>query len=272
MPQLLQCAIIIPLMEVYLIRHGESEGNAVRAGGGRFDWLLSPLGIAQAAALARTKFTARLTHIYSSPLSRTLDTARAIQSAMTVEQSSEIGIHAESASIAARTPPNFEIDERLIDVDAGELNGAPWSLVREKYIDFFRSVPRSPGLPFPGGSESNRDVIERTRSFAGDLKARFRVPSGAGAANAEHRYSPAAHVAIVGHGLPLNYLLQILLELEPIGIECFQFANASVTQVSFKLTYPVLAVYNDVSHLAHLEGAPPFSQGIELERGPASGE
>lgn len=238
-------------MEIYLIRHGESEGNVLRAGGGRHDWPLSPLGRAQADALSRSPLARSFTHIFASPLSRAQDTARAIANSCNAQ---------------------IETDGRLIDVDAGSLNGAPWSVIREKYMDFFRSVPRSTGLAFPGGGESNRDVIERTRAFADSLKSRFRFASNSSLPNAEHHYDPAAHVAIIGHGLPLNYLLQLLLELEPAGIESFQFANASVTQVSFKLTYPVLAVYNDVSHLANLEGAPPFSQGIETNRGPAPGE
>ncbi len=272
-------------VEIYLIRHGESEGNVRHAGGGRHDWPLSKLGKAQADALSRAPFASRLTHIFASPLSRAQDTATTLAKGMRYPETSAGANSIESPSnsreslsnSSASFPnlpenPALETDERLIDVDAGELNGAEWSVIRENHMDFFRSVPRNPGLAFPGGGESNRDVIERTRSFAEFFKSRFRITSAENSPNAEHRYDSDAHIAVVGHGLPLNYLLQLLLELEPAGIECFQLANASVTQVSFKLTYPVLAVYNDVSHLANLRGAPPFSQGIETDRGPAPGE
>jgi broad specificity phosphatase PhoE len=207
-------------MEVYLVRHAESEGNRQRCGGGTYDWLLSEFGRRQAHALCNVDFAQSLTHIYSSPLTRARETAKILS------ENSKIPV---------------EIDDRLIDVDAGELNGAAWVEIQDKYVDFFKSVPRNMLLPFPGGGETNRDIVERTRSFASSLRGRFSI--------SPNQFDRNVVVAIVSHGLPLNYLVLHLLEHEPTGIECMYLRNAAVAHISFKLMYPILVSFNDIRHL-----------------------
>ena len=165
-------------MEIYLIRHAESEGNRKRCGGGTYDWNLSEHGQKQAQSLRNAEFAQSITRLYSSPLIRTRDTASVL------------------ADVSGKS---IEIDSRLIDVNAGELNGAAWKDIRVKYADFFKHVPRNPSLPFPNGGETNRDVIERTRSFATDLREQYQI--------SKNQYKKNAVIAIVSHGLPLNYLI-----------------------------------------------------------------
>lgn len=207
-------------MEVYLIRHAESEGNRQHRGGGTYDWQLSDFGRQQAQALRKAVFAEKITHIYSSPLTRAKETAEVL---------SDISLKP------------VVIDNRLVDVDAGELNGASWIDIRDRFTDFFLAVPRNPLMNFPGGGESNRDVIERVREFANDLRDGF--------SKAPNQYKEDIVVAIVSHGLPLNYLILHLLEHEPIGIECMLLKNAAFAHISFKLRYPVLVSFNDVRHL-----------------------
>ena len=60
---------------VLLIRHGQSEGNAEGRFGGHTSTPLSPRGRLQAEATARALSTEKLTAIYSSDLSRAVETA-----------------------------------------------------------------------------------------------------------------------------------------------------------------------------------------------------
>lgn len=63
---------------IFLIRHGETIGNASRIVQ-RPDSPLSPRGLAQAERLARRLATAGITRIVSSDLARALTTARSLQ-------------------------------------------------------------------------------------------------------------------------------------------------------------------------------------------------
>ncbi|HSK64347.1 MAG TPA: histidine phosphatase family protein [Pyrinomonadaceae bacterium] len=61
---------------VFLIRHGQSEGNAERRFGGHTATPLSPRGRRQAHATARALKDEELTAIYSSDLARAVETAQ----------------------------------------------------------------------------------------------------------------------------------------------------------------------------------------------------
>ncbi len=63
---------------IYLIRHGEAEGNAFRRFHGQYDSLLTPNGHLQVAALARRFADIPVDACYSSDLTRTSLTARSI--------------------------------------------------------------------------------------------------------------------------------------------------------------------------------------------------
>jgi broad specificity phosphatase PhoE len=65
----------------YLVRHGESEGNVRKICQGHMDLPLTAEGRRQAALLAPWLAGKRIGAVYSSPLVRALDTARAISSA-----------------------------------------------------------------------------------------------------------------------------------------------------------------------------------------------
>ena len=67
----------MPLVtNVFLIRHGQSKGNAERRFGGHTATPLSARGRRQAEVTARTLKSESLTAIYSSDLARAMDTAR----------------------------------------------------------------------------------------------------------------------------------------------------------------------------------------------------
>lgn len=66
------------MTKIYLVRHGEAEGNAFRRLHGQYDSLLTPVGHRQVAALRERFRTIPIDACYASDLTRTSLTARAI--------------------------------------------------------------------------------------------------------------------------------------------------------------------------------------------------
>lgn len=138
---------------LFLVRHGETESNRKGLALGRADVPLNEVGTQQAARLAAALGNEPIAAIYSSPLSRTLETANRI---------------AETLGFEAR------IDESLIEMDVGELDGLDFAVVRERYPGFIETwLSRDgPDAPMPGG-ESLRDVQERALGFLDRVTAEY---------------------------------------------------------------------------------------------------
>lgn len=97
---------------LYLIRHGESVWNSERRWQGRADPPLSSFGRRQAQRIAETLSEADLAAVYSSPLSRALETARLI---------------AEPYGL------NVTVLNDLMEVDVGSWQGLTAAEVKERY-------------------------------------------------------------------------------------------------------------------------------------------
>lgn len=69
------------MITLYLIRHGETDGNRVSYIG-RSDLALNDVGLRQAEMVKKTLSTAPITRIYSSPLSRARQTAQPLADAL----------------------------------------------------------------------------------------------------------------------------------------------------------------------------------------------
>lgn len=63
-------------MKIIIVRHGESYGNSLRIMAGHTDVALTERGIAQAEMTARALADERIDAVYSSDLSRAIDTAK----------------------------------------------------------------------------------------------------------------------------------------------------------------------------------------------------
>jgi broad specificity phosphatase PhoE len=123
---------------LFLVRHGQTAANADGLLLGRADPPLSPLGREQAAALA-----ARIPHdarIVTSPLARTRETA------------------------AALGRP-YEIDERWIELDYGDLDGMPLRDISPALWAQWRADPTF----IPAGGESLAALGVRVREACREL-------------------------------------------------------------------------------------------------------
>lgn len=127
--------------ELFVVRHGQSQANSEGIIASRLDSPLTDLGRKQARGTGKLLVGRGVKVIFSSPLLRALDTAKAI--------AYEVGYPAE----------NIRIDERLIERDAGEGTG--------KQKDFWVKHPRDDEIE---GLESLEALEQRVKEIISDAR------------------------------------------------------------------------------------------------------
>ena len=127
-------------MELYLVRHGETEWSRARRHTGRTDLPLSPAGEAEAAALGRHLRGLEVDRVLSSPLTRAVSTAR-----------------------LAGFGDRVERGDALMEFDYGEYEGRTTAEIRATRPgwDLFRD-----GCP---GGETVEDAAGRARALLAEL-------------------------------------------------------------------------------------------------------
>jgi broad specificity phosphatase PhoE len=184
-------------MEIMLLRHGESEGNAQGRMQGRRDYPLSALGREQAARAAAFIGASglALNAVYSSPLKRAFETAAIV---------AESGVR-----------PRALIDDDLPEIGAGCLEGLNEAEIRQAHPEFMHRPLSETGDFAAYGGESNADVQARLTRLMARLEGRHR--------EAEER------ILLVGHG-GFHYQLVKALLCEPIPRVCIlKFGNSTVS-------------------------------------------
>lgn len=118
---------------------------------GRLETPLSPLGQAQAQALAAALRDKRVTRIISSPLSRCVQTA---------------------VPLSAVTGVPIETDERLSEIAHGTWQGRYRDEIARTEPELFTAWRRHPETVRFTGGESLGDVLERWKAFAASFEPR----------------------------------------------------------------------------------------------------
>lgn len=129
-------------MNLYLVRHGETEWNREGRAQGRADVPLNDAGIAQSQALASTFGSMDIAAVMSSSSRRAVRTAEAIA-----------------------TPHGLDVisEDDLLELNFGGLDGAPLRDMREMFPDFFEHWTRDPATAqFPDGGETLLQLQDRT--------------------------------------------------------------------------------------------------------------
>jgi len=190
-----------------LVRHGRTRANAAGELLGRRDPGLDDVGRAQAAAIGAA--LGSVDRVVSSPLARARETAEAIG-------------------------PRVEIDERLIELDYGELEGVP---VAEVLPDTWAAW-RADTAWHPEGGESLEDLTARVWPALEEL-ARDAAAAG-------------SQIAVVSHVSPIKAAVAWALGA---GIEvqwrCF-VQQASISRVATHGGRPSLTSFNETHHLEDL--------------------
>lgn len=127
-------------MHLYLVRHGETHGMAEQRYG---DFALNERGQDQARRLAQQLADAPLTHAYSSPLQRAIQTSQII--------------------LSGRNVPLTPLED-LCEADIGVFDGLTRAQAQERYPEFFAQSRIHPTVDFawPGG-ETLGHVLQRAR-------------------------------------------------------------------------------------------------------------
>ncbi len=200
-------------MRLILARHGETDSNRDRLALGREDVPLNERGRLQARALARALANQPVDAIYSSPLRRALDTARAL---------------AEALGLPVQT------DDGLIEMDVGEMEGITFQEMRERYGDLLRRwfSEDAGDVSMPGG-ERLRDVQDR--AWAALERLRRRHPEGT--------------VLAVTHNFVILTLLCRALGLSLADFRRFRHELAAFTTLDVRDDRIVLTRLNDTCHL-----------------------
>ncbi len=136
--------------EVLLVRHGETDDNAGDRFQGRTDTRLNERGREQSRALARRLRGEGLRALYCSPLRRAHETARIV--------GAQLGLEA-------------IVDERLMEVDAGDWTGlAIADIVAAQRGAYARWRAVDPSFRIPGG-ESVAEQARRVGAALADIAA-----------------------------------------------------------------------------------------------------
>jgi len=166
------------LITLHLVRHGESEWHAENRYAGHTDIALTKLGHAQAIDLKEWAVALKPISIYSSDLSRAIDTARP---------------SAESLGL------KIQIEERLREVNFGKIEGLTPAEMESQYPELRKNFVKSPaGTLMPGG-ESGELALGRAMHVINEIVRRARD----------------GDVLIVCHGTIMRLIACDLLGIEP---------------------------------------------------------
>jgi probable phosphoglycerate mutase len=176
-----------------VVRHGETERSARHAYSGQADIPLTEAGCEQARLAAERLARAGVDGIVSSPLSRASETARAI---------------------AEATGAPVRIDERLIEVDYGPLEGLDRDKALERFGAPFQAWRDDPfGSPL-SGMETLDDALERASAATADALAEFEHP-----VLVAHQGILRAVLVALGQIEPDDYFRTRLSEADPLEID-----------------------------------------------------
>ncbi len=195
-----------------LVRHGQTEWNRVERFRGRADIPLNDTGRAQARRVGARLARENIAAIYSSPLSRALETARAI---------------AEPHGLAVVA------DAGLVDIDYGAWEGKTPDEMRDADSDAYRIWLRQPTYArFPNG-ERLRDV-------------RVRAPSAVEQIARKHVDET---VVLVSHRIVCKVLLCAVLGLHNNAIWRIDQSNAAISVFEKRGDAFFVERVNDAAHL-----------------------
>lgn len=205
-------------MRLILVRHGETDTNKARLALGQADVELNEHGRWQAQRLAASLKNEPIAAIYSSPLKRTLATAEPIASSHGLE---------------------VQVDDGLIEMDIGEMEGLTFQQVGERYPHFLQAWlgDQAAHEAMPGG-ERLLDVQERAWQAIERIRERQ-----------EH-----GTVAVVTHNFVILTLLCRVLGLELADFRRLRLSVAAKSVLEMGRDRIIVVGFNDTCHLEADQG------------------
>jgi len=194
-----------------LIRHGRINLQNEDRYWGSTDIPLSDEGIQQAKQISSRLAGEKITHIYSSALSRSRDTAK-----ITAE------VHHKTITVCAE----------LNEFNFGYAEGLTYKEIEKLHPSLAQELACMGEITFPGGESLDKFYV-RTQSFLKRLE----------------KHKPRDVIAIFAHAGSLRMLICHLLELEQNFWYKLVIGYASLSIVDTYPRISILSSLNDISHL-----------------------
>jgi broad specificity phosphatase PhoE len=200
---------------LFLVRHGATSATEEDRFSGSTGAELSELGRSQAARLGERLAAQNITAIYSSPLSRALETARIISG------------HCRAEPI---------VGDGLREIGHGHWEGMKRDDVEREFGAEYAAWEADPFTFAPAGGESGVAVLARALPVIREIVTAH----------------PGGQVLVVSHKATLRLVLSSLLAFDPRGYrDRLDQSPACLNVVDFRDPVRVrLMLFNDVSHYA----------------------
>lgn len=201
------------MTRIYLIRHGEAEGNLYRRAQGQFEANITAKGHRQIAALAERFRDIHIDALYSSDLRRTRITAGAITKNHDLP---------------------MILEPQLREVCLGDWEDEPWGDLSYRYPEAMIAFNDDPEAWFAPGAESFVHLKERMMAAIRRIAAAH----------------DGQTVACVSHGMAIRTLLSDILGVPSNEIRRLPHGdNTSVSLLEIEGEDIKVVFYNDASHL-----------------------
>jgi broad specificity phosphatase PhoE len=199
------------MIEIILVRHGETDWNIAEVFRGRIDIELNETGRKQAELLSEYLKDSNISAIYSSPLKRAFKTAEIIASHHSLD---------------------VEIAPGLIDFDYGEWQGLSHEVVKDLYKELYFEWNKNPHqVKMPAG-ESLNDVRGRVSSVIDSIVTRNE-----------------GTIVLVAHRVVNKVLICFLLGLDNSHFWNIKQDACGITTFTCENKRFVLIKHNDISFL-----------------------
>ena len=209
------------MTQIFLVRHGQSEGNLFRRVQGQSDLDLTAAGRAQLPYLQKRFADEPLAAVYTSPLRRTRETA---------------------AAIAGEKNIPVIVEPRLIEMSFGTWEMRPWGEVSRESPELKNAFLNDPDNWHMEGAEEHPAVQERVFAAMRDIAAAH----------------DGSSVAVACHGMAIRAFLARVLGVESAHISDRVpiVSNTSVSKLRWENGTFTIEYINDTSHLPEAPYAP----------------
>ena len=203
----------MPPTRLYLVRHGATQLSAEDRFAGEIGVDLSPEGREQAARLGERLRDDEIGAIYSSPLPRTVETARII---------------------ASKCGLDIQLSDGLREIRHGRWEGLTRQEVEARFAQEYSDWQQDPFTFAPAGGESGVSVLARALPAIREIVVRH----------------TGENVLVVSHKATIRLLLSSLLGFDPRGYrDRLDQAPACLNVLDFRDSVRArLMLFNDTSH------------------------
>lgn len=182
-----------------LMRHGQADNNVRRILVGRhIESHLTEYGKRQVADTAMYLKNISIGKVYTSPVIRTVETAKIVCKILELD---------------------YEVDERLYEIELGKLVGMNFDEIVQKFGNLFlKFYDENDSTLTPYGVESFCSVKSRIKNLLDEIMRNYREEN----------------VLLISHLDPIKAAISSLLELNPQSLYNWHIHNASLTILKYQ--------------------------------------